>query len=235
MAAEFATEEKIAFFVRHTSGLICAPITDELADRLDLPLMVSDNTEAMRTAFTVSIDVIEGTSSGISAGDRALTLQRIVDPDADAERLRSSGPHLPPSSQARWGLEAGWPHRGRGRSRPPRWSSRKAGVLCEVVNDDGTMARVPDLAKFAKEHGLVFISIADLVRHRRRTEKLVTRLAEATIPTPHGDFTAVVYESELDGEQHVAFVRGDVATEPDVLGAGALRMPDRRHLWFSAL
>ena len=216
MAAEFATEEKLAFFVRHTSGVICAPVTDARADALELPLMVSSNTEAMRTAFTVTVDYAHGTSTGISAHDRALTLRAMIDPEATAADFARPGHIFPLRARAGGVLKrAGHTEAAVDLARMAGLS--EAGVLCEIVNEDGTMARVPDLIDFAAEHGLVFISIADLIRYRRRNEKLISRFAEATIPTRHGDFTAVVYESELDGEQHVAFVRGDPATEDDVL------------------
>lgn len=216
MAAEFATEETLAFFVRHTSGVICAPVSDARADELDLPLMVSMNTEAMRTAFTVSIDYRHGTSTGISAHDRALTLRKLIDPSATSVDFARPG-HIFPLRARPGGVlkRAGHTEAAIDLSRMAGLS--EGGVLCEIVNDDGTMARVPDLITFAKEHGLVFISIADLVRYRRRTEKLVRRLSEATIPTRYGDFKAVVFESELDGIQHVAFTRGEVEGADDVL------------------
>lgn len=207
MAAEFATADKIAFFIRHTSGVICTPITSERADELDLPLMVSQNTEAMRTAFTVSVDYRHGTTTGISAHDRALTIRALVDERAGAADFARPGHIFPLRSRPGGVLKrAGHTEAATDLSRLAGLS--EAGVLCEIVNDDGTMARVPRLVDFATQHGLVFISIADLIRYRRRTEKLVTRIAEATIPTRYGDFRSVVYESVLDGQQHVAFVRG---------------------------
>ncbi|MEM7341759.1 MAG: bifunctional 3,4-dihydroxy-2-butanone-4-phosphate synthase/GTP cyclohydrolase II [Actinomycetota bacterium] len=216
MAAEFATEEKMAFFVRHTSGVICAPVTDERADELDLPLMVSMNTEAMRTAFTVTVDYRHGTSTGISAADRALTLRAMVDPTTSAADFARPG-HIFPLRARAGGVLKRAGHTEAAVDLARLAGLKEGGVLCEIVNDDGTMARVPDLVEFCSEHGLVFISIADLVRYRRRTEKLINRFAEATIPTRHGDFNAVVYESVLDGQQHIAFVRGDVAGVDDVL------------------
>lgn len=216
MAAEFATEEKVAFFVRHTSGVICAPVTVEQADDLDLPLMVSTNTEAMHTAFTVSVDYLHGTTTGISAHDRALTLRSLTDPKTSAADFARPGHIFPLRAKAGGVLKrAGHTEAAVDLARMAGLNS--GGVLCEIVNDDGTMARVPDLITFSQQHGLVFVSIADLIRYRRRNEKLVTRFAEATIPTRHGDFRAVVYESVLDGEQHMAFVRGDPASRKDVL------------------
>jgi 3,4-dihydroxy 2-butanone 4-phosphate synthase/GTP cyclohydrolase II len=216
MAAELVTEEKVAFFVRHTSGIICAPLPESRADALDLPLMVSHNTEAMRTAFTVSVDYRHGTSTGISAHDRAATIRALIEPSAHAADFARPG-HIFPLRARPGGVlkRAGHTEAALDLSRLAGLS--EGGVLCEVVNDDGTMARVPDLDRFARQHGMLLISIADLVRHRRQTEKLVTRFAEATIPTRYGDFTAIVYESVLDGEQHMAFVRGDPSDKSDVL------------------
>ncbi len=216
MAAEFATAEKIAFFVNHTSGVICAPITEERAEELDLPLMVAQNTEAMRTAFTVTVDLRAGTSTGISAHDRALTLRAIVDPSATAADFARPG-HIFPLRAREGGVLKRAGHTEAAVDLARMAGLKPAGVLCEIVKPDGTMARVPDLVEFAKEHGLVFISIADMVRYRRRTEKLVARVSEARIPTVHGDFRAVVYESVIDGEQHIAFVMGDPAGRQDVL------------------
>ncbi len=216
MAAEFATAEKIAFFVAHTSGVICCPITEERAEELDLPLMVAQNTEAMRTAFTVTVDYRDGTSTGISAHDRALTLRSMVDPQAGAADFARPGHIFPLRARAGGVLKrAGHTEAAVDLSRLA--GLQPAGVLCEIVKPDGTMARVPDLVDFAAEHGLVFISIADLVRYRRRTEKLVARVSEASMPTVHGDFTAVVYESVLDGIQHIAFVKGDPTGKDNVL------------------
>ena len=216
MAAEFATEEKIAFIVNHSSGVVCAPILDDRADELDLSLMVAENTEAMRTAFTVTIDYRHGTSTGISAADRALTIRAMVDQNASAADFARPG-HIFPLRARPGGVLKRAGHTEAAVDLASLAGLKPAGVLCEIVKPDGTMARVPDLIEFAKEHNLVFISIADLVRYRRQTEKLVTRVSQATIPTLHGDFQAVVYESVLDGEQHVAFVVGNPEGSEDVL------------------
>ena len=216
MAAEFATEEKIAFIVNHSSGVICAPILDERADELDLPLMVAQNTEAMRTAFTVTVDYRHGTTTGISAADRALTIRALVDPTTAAADFARPG-HIFPLRARPGGVLKRAGHTEAAIDLATMAGLKPAGVLCEIVNPDGTMARVPELIEFAKRHDLVFISIADLVRHRRSHEKLVARVAKATIPTRHGDFQAVVYESVLDGEQHVAFVLGEPSGREDVL------------------
>ncbi len=215
MAAQFATEEKMSFFVNHTSGVICAPVTDERADELDLPLMVQQNTDYMRTAFTVSIDYRHGTTTGISAHDRALTLRALVDSDARPGDFARPG-HIFPLRARDGGVLKRAGHTEASIDLCLLAGIEPVGVLCEIVNQNGSMARVPDLAAFCRKHHLIFISIADLVRYRRRTEKLVRRIAEAAIPTDAGEFNAVVYESVLDGQEHVAFVSGDLrlAEEP---------------------
>jgi 3,4-dihydroxy 2-butanone 4-phosphate synthase/GTP cyclohydrolase II len=217
MAAEFATPEKIAFFLHHTSGVICAPVTAERARELDLPLMVSNNTESMRTAFTVSIDYRHGTSTGISAYDRAATIQALVDPSTRPADLLRPG-HIFPLAARQGGVLKRAGHTEAALDLARMAGVYPAGVLCEIVNEKkDDMARVPELERFAEEHGLLLISIADMVRHRRQTEKLVKRVAEARIPTQWGDFTCYAYESVLDGEQHLAFVRGAVQGQDDVL------------------
>jgi 3,4-dihydroxy 2-butanone 4-phosphate synthase/GTP cyclohydrolase II len=217
MAAEFATPDKIAFFLHHTSGVICAPVTAERARALDLPLMVANNTESMRTAFTVSVDYRHGTSTGISAYDRAATIQALVDPSTRPTDLLRPG-HIFPLAAREGGVLKRAGHTEAAMDLARMAGVYPAGVLCEIVNEKkDDMARVPELERFADEHGLLLISIADMVRHRRQTEKLVKRVAEARIPTQWGDFTCYAYESVLDGEQHLAFVRGAVQGQDDVL------------------
>jgi len=217
MASEAATAEKIAFFVRHTSGVICAPLTGERLDELDIPLMVRENnTEAQRTAFTYTVDYRHGTSTGISAADRAATIQALIDPATRPADLARPG-HIFPLRYADGGVLKRAGHTEAAVDLARMAGLYPAGVLCEIVNDDGTMARVPDLVEFCKEHDLLMISIAELIRYRRQTEKLVRRVSEARIPTNWGDFDCYVYESVLDGEQHVAFVKGAVQGEHDVL------------------
>jgi 3,4-dihydroxy 2-butanone 4-phosphate synthase/GTP cyclohydrolase II len=216
MAAEFATAEKIAFFVRHTSGVICAPLLGERLDELDIPLMVRENTESHRTAFTYSVDHIHGTSTGISAADRASTLQALTDPATRPSDLARPG-HIFPLRYSDGGVLKRAGHTEAAVDLARMAGCYPAGVLCEIVKDDGTMARVPDLIDFCEEHGLLMISIAQLIKYRRQKEKLVRRIAEARIPTDWGEFTCYVYESVLDGEQHVAMVKGAVQGERDVL------------------
>ena len=217
MAAEAATPEKIAFFLHHTSGVICAPLTAERARELDLPLMVANNTETMRTAFTVSVDARHGTSTGISAHDRAATIAALVDPSTRPTDLNRPG-HIFPLAARHGGVLKRAGHTEAAVDLARLAGMYPAGVLCEVVNrakDD--MARLPELEQVAQEHGLLMISIADLVRYRRQTEKLVRRITEARLPTEWGDFTCYAYQSVLDGTEHLAFVRGAVQGQDDVL------------------
>src|SRR5690606_11780634 len=216
MAAEAATPEKIAFFVRHTSGVICAPLTGERLDELDIPLMVRENTESHRTAFTYSVDYVHGTSTGISAADRAATLRALTDPATTPLDLARPG-HIFPLRYAEGGVLKRAGHTEAAVDLTRMAGLYPAGVLCEIVNDDGSMARVPDLVEFCQEHGLLMISIAELIRYRRQNEKLVKRVAEARIPTEWGDFTCYVYESLLDGEMHLALTKGAVQGQDDVL------------------
>jgi 3,4-dihydroxy 2-butanone 4-phosphate synthase/GTP cyclohydrolase II len=217
MAAEYATPEAIAFFLHHTSGYICAPVTEQRAHELELDLMVRENTESMRTAFTVSVDVRQGTTTGISAHDRAATIKALVDPSTRPLDLARPG-HINPLIAREGGVLKRAGHTEAAVDLARMAGLYPAGVLCEIVDENKMdMARVPELERFAEEHGLLLISIADMIRYRRKTEKLVKRVAEARIPTEWGDFTCYVYESTLDGEEHVALVRGNVAGEQDVL------------------
>jgi 3,4-dihydroxy 2-butanone 4-phosphate synthase/GTP cyclohydrolase II len=216
MAAEHATPEKITFFVRHTSGVICVPLTGDRLDELDIPLMVRENTESHRTAFTYSVDYIHGTSTGISAADRAATIRALTDPATRPGDLARPG-HIFPLRYAEGGVLKRAGHTEAAVDLARMAGCYPAGVLCEIVKDDGSMARVPDLVEFCAEHGLLMISIAQLIRYRRQKERLVRRIAEARIPTDWGEFTCYVYESVLDGEQHVAMVRGAVQGEQNVL------------------
>jgi len=216
MAADKITPEAMGFMVRHTSGVICMPLVGERCDELQLPLMVSNNTEQHRTAFTVSVDARIGTTTGISAADRATTVRTLIDPQTRPEDLARPG-HIFPLRYRDGGVLKRAGHTEAAVDLARLAGLNPAGVLAEVVNDDGTMARFPELEVFAEEHRLLMISIADLVRHRRRREKLVKRVAEARIPTKYGDFTAYVFGSLLDEVEHIAFVRGEVAGKQNVL------------------
>jgi 3,4-dihydroxy 2-butanone 4-phosphate synthase/GTP cyclohydrolase II len=216
LAAEHATAEKIAFFVRHTSGVICMPMEGDRLDQLGLPLMVVDNTESQRTAFTVSVDYRPGTSTGISAADRAATIQALIDPATTPADLAKPG-HIFPLRYRTGGVLKRAGHTEAAVDLARAAGLTPAGVLCEVVKDDGEMARLSDLESFTEEHGLLLISIADLIRYRRQNDKLVKRVSEARIPTSYGDFTCYAYESVINGDQHVAFVKGAVQGESNVL------------------
>jgi len=215
MAAGFATAERIAFFLNHTSGLICIPMTGERLDHLQLPPMVVDNTDSNRTAFTVSVDYRPGTTTGISATDRAATIAALIDPATKATDLTRPG-HMLPLRYREGGILKRGGHTEAAVDLARLAGLYPAGVLCEVVTEDKTgMARLPELQRFAARHGLLVISIADLIHYRRQSEKLVKRVAEAArIPT---EFSCYVYESLLDGDQHVALVKGAVQGENNVL------------------
>jgi 3,4-dihydroxy 2-butanone 4-phosphate synthase/GTP cyclohydrolase II len=217
MAAESATAEKIGFFVRHTSGLICVPMTGDRLDELEIPLMVRDNnTESQRTAFTYSVDYLHGTTTGISAADRANTISALIDPGTSPTDLARPG-HIFPLRYRDGGVLKRAGHTEAAVDLARMAGLSPAGVLCEVVKENGEMARLPDLVEFCAEHDLLLISIAQLIKYRRQNEKLVKRVSEARIPTKWGEFQAYVYESLLDDEQHVAIVKGAVQGESNVL------------------
>jgi 3,4-dihydroxy 2-butanone 4-phosphate synthase/GTP cyclohydrolase II len=217
MAAEAATPEKIAFFVKHTSGLICAPITNERADDLDLPLMVAQNTESQRTAFTVTVDYRHGTTTGISAVDRAATIRSLIDPTIRPGDLARPG-HIHVLRAREGGVLKRAGHTEAAVDLSRMAGLYPAGVLCELVTEDGMgMARLPELERFASRHDLPLISIAELIRYRRQREKLVRRVAEARLPTDWGEFTCYAYQSVLDHETHLAFVMGAPQGEDNVL------------------
>ena len=217
MAAQFATPERIAFFLHHTSGVICTAITSEHARLLDLEPMVAQNTATQRTAYLVTVDARHGTTTGISAGDRAATIQALVSPDTKPGDLLRPG-HIVPLEARAGGVLKRAGHTEAAVDLARLAGLVPAGVLCEVVTSGkDAMARRPELEAFAAEHGLLLISIADLIRYRRQTEKLVRRVGEARLPSEWGEFTCVAFESLLDGEQHVAFVCGDVAGDENVL------------------
>jgi 3,4-dihydroxy 2-butanone 4-phosphate synthase/GTP cyclohydrolase II len=217
VAAEFATPETIAFFLNHTSGVICMPMVGERLDALDLPPMVIVNTESNRTAFTVSVDGRMGTTTGISAADRAATIAALIDPATRPNDLARPG-HVFPLRAREGGVLNRAGHTEATVDLCRLAGLTPAGVLCEVVSEDKqSMARLPELERLAAKHRMPLISIADLIRWRRQREKLVKRVADARMPTEWGEFTCYVYESLLDGEQHVAMVKGAVQGEKNVL------------------
>ncbi len=216
MAAQFATPEKLAFIVRHTSGVVVAPLTGERCDELRLPLMVDHNTESHRTAFTVSVDLLEGTTTGISAADRAATLRALSDPNVSHAAFARPG-HIFPLRAREGGVLKRAGHTEAAVDLARLAGLQPAGIICEIQNDDGTMSRLPDLQKFCAEHNLLLSSIADLVNYRRRHERLVEKIATANVPTDWGSFTTHAYRSTVDGIEHLAFVKGDVSTNEPVL------------------
>jgi 3,4-dihydroxy 2-butanone 4-phosphate synthase/GTP cyclohydrolase II len=217
MAAQFATPEAIAFFLAHTSGVVCVPLMPERIDELELPLMVLNNTESQRTAFTVTVDHRGGTTTGISAHDRAVTIQALIDPGTKPDDLARPG-HIFPLRYTTGGVLKRAGHTEATIDLARMAGCYPAGVLCEVVSEDKqSMARLPELERFAAEHSLEIISIADLVRYRRRSEKLVERISSARIPTKFGEFTGYAYRSLLDGEHHFALVLGEVDGADNVL------------------
>ena len=216
MAAQFATAEKIAFIVRHTSGVVVAPLTGERCDDLRLPLMVEHNTESHRTAFTVSVDLLEGTTTGISAADRAATIRALANPAVGYEAFARPG-HVFPLRAREGGVLKRAGHTEASVDLARMAGCQPAGVICEIQNDDGTMSRLPELIEFARRHGLLISSIADLIDYRRHKERLVERMSSARVPTQWGAFECVAYRSTLDGIEHLAFVLGDIGDGRPVL------------------
>jgi 3,4-dihydroxy 2-butanone 4-phosphate synthase/GTP cyclohydrolase II len=216
IAAEKVTPEAINFMARYGRGLICLSMTPERLDELEIPLMVSQNTTQFETAFCVPIEAKGRTTTGISAADRAATTLAAIDPATRPSDLARPG-HLFPLRARTGGVMVR-----AGQTEASVDLARIAGlypaaVICEVMNEDGTMARVPELAKFAKKHGLLLVTIADLIKHRIRTEVLVKRLVTAKLPTVHGEFSIHVFENMLDKQEHVALVHGDISSGRDVL------------------
>jgi 3,4-dihydroxy 2-butanone 4-phosphate synthase/GTP cyclohydrolase II len=216
IAAEKVTPEKVAFMVRHTSGLICVPLLGERLDEMRLPLMVVENTDSHRTAFTVSVDAVRGTTTGISAADRATTIKALIDAGTAPGDLARPG-HIFPLRYTEGGVLKRAGHTEAAVDLARLAGMYPAGVLCEVVTEDGGLARLPELTEFCRAHGLLLVTIADLIAHRRRSEKLVHRVAEARLPTEFGDFRAIGFESDPERWHHIALVMGDVAGADAVL------------------
>jgi 3,4-dihydroxy 2-butanone 4-phosphate synthase/GTP cyclohydrolase II len=216
VAANKMTPELMAFMIRHTSGVICVPLPGRDLDRLQLPLMTSQNTERMRTAFTVSVDARDGVTTGISAADRARTVRVLVDSATEPYELVRPG-HIFPLRYAEGGVLRRPGHTEAAVDLARLAGLSPAGVLAEVVNDDGTMARLPALRQFADEHGLTLISIAQLIEYRRHSEQMVRRVVETRLPNAHGDWRALGYQNSVDGTEHVALVYGDLGDGERVL------------------
>ena len=216
LVAQFTTAERINFMAKEGRGLICLALTPQRCAELNLPPMVSANRAKLQTAFTVSIEARDGVTTGISAADRARTIQVAIDPETSPDELVQPGHVFPLMARPGGVLER------TGQTEAGVDLARLAGlapaaVICEIMNDDGTMARVPDLVPYARRHGLRIVTVADLIKYRRRNEKLIRRAATVSMPTKYGDFKAVGYESVIDGAHHVALVKGEVAGKSDVL------------------
>ena len=216
MAASTVTPEAVNFMARHGRGLICLALTPERLDRLEIPLEVSDNSSRRDTAMCVSIDARERTTTGISAADRAETVRVALDPESTPRDLSRPG-HVFPLRARPGGVLVRAGHTEAAVDLARIAGLEAAGVICEIMNDDGTMARVPELTKFARKHALPMITIADLIQYRMRTERLVKRAATANLPTEFGTFHVFAYENQIDNQAHVALVRGDIGDGKDVL------------------
>jgi len=216
IAADFCTPEAINFMARYARGLICVPMSHEITERLGLKLMVEENTDKFCTAFTVSIDAVDGTTTGISAYDRAKTVEAIIDEKSAPSDFRRPG-HIFPLAARKGGVLVRVGH-SEGAVDLARLAGLKpAGVICEIMKDDGTMARRPDLDVFAKEHGLKIATISDLIKYRQHSERLVQRTASANLPTEYGNFTIYAYESKYENVTNVALVKGNVSGKDNVL------------------
>jgi 3,4-dihydroxy 2-butanone 4-phosphate synthase / GTP cyclohydrolase II len=216
LAAEKVTPEAINFMAKYGRGLICLSLAPEIIERLKLPLMVHDNRSPFKTAFTISIEAREGVTTGISAADRARTIAVAVADDSEPEDLVQPG-HVFPLRARRGGVlfRTGQTE---GSVDLARLAGLKpAGVICEIMNDDGTMARMPDLIQFAKTHGLKIASIADIIAYRMRTESFVHKVAETTLPTPYGEFKAMAFVNDIDEYEHLALVKGKIDPDKDIL------------------
>jgi 3,4-dihydroxy 2-butanone 4-phosphate synthase/GTP cyclohydrolase II len=216
LAAEKVSAQAVNFMAKHGRGLICLPVTGERLDALGIPQMVGENTSKFATAFSVSVDAKHGTTTGISAADRAQTIKSVVDPATKPEDLARPG-HIFPLRAREGGVLVRAGQTEAIVDLAKLAGLYPAGVICEVMNEDGTMARLPQLEEMADKFGIKIISVADLIAYRRRHEKLVHRVAEAKLPTRYGEFTAIAYRSDIDPDEHLALVMGDINTEEPVL------------------
>eukprot|EP00742_Colponemidia_sp_Colp-10_P002032 GILJ01002170.1.p1 GENE.GILJ01002170.1~~GILJ01002170.1.p1 ORF type:complete len:393 (-),score=58.11 GILJ01002170.1:106-1212(-) len=216
IASEKITPEAVAFMVRYCSGVICVSVSEERARQLRLPPMVAENTEKHSTAFTVSVDYKHNTTTGISAADRALTIKALADPEAKAEDFNRPG-HIFPLKCREGGVLKRAGHTEASAELARLAGLFPSGVLCEIVNDDGTMSRLPELEKFAEQHKLHMITIEDLIQHRLKSEILVKIVREEEVTNSIGTFKAIEYESILDGTRHMAFVKGPLSKDDAIL------------------
>ena len=229
MAAEKVTPEAINFMASHGRGLICVPLKAERLKQLQLPMMVQDNTARLGTAFTVSVDVLKGATTGISAFDRSATVRALIDPETDPDDLGKPG-HIFPLRYQDGGVLVRAGQTEAVVDLANLAGLQPAGILCEIMAPDGTMARMPALEEFSAEHGVRIVTVADLIAYRRTHEKLVDRVAEARLPTRYGEFSAFSYSSTVDKAEHVAPRDGrGVARQADA-GAGTQRVPDERRV-----
>ena len=217
MAAELATPEAVAFMIRHASGIICVPMEEEQLTRLDLPQMVAYNSESHRTAFTVSVDLRAGTTTGVSSGDRAATIRALADAGSKPQDFARPG-HIFPLRSRRGGVLVRTGHTEAAVDLCRLAGLQPAGVICEVMNDDGTMARRPQLEEFARHHGLKIGTIADLIRYRLRNERSVERVSTQAVQTELGEFTLYAYEDRVSQDVHLALTRGSLQSgEPPLV------------------
>ncbi len=216
LAAEKVTTEAINFMTKHGRGLICLPIIGKRLDELRIPLMAKENTSKFSTAFTVSIEARHRVSTGISAADRAETIKAVIDPDTEPEDIVQPG-HMFPLRAREGGVLVRAGHTEAVVDLAKLAGLYPAGVICEILDEDGSMARLPQLEVMAEKFGIKIVSVADLITHRLRHEKLVHRVAETKLPTSYGEFTAIAYESDIDPDEHLALVMGNISTEEPVL------------------
>lgn len=216
IAAEKATPEAINFMAKHARGLICMPVIGQRLDELMIPLMVQENTSRHSTAFTVSVEAKHKVTTGISAHDRAMTIEALIDADTKPEDLARPG-HMFPIRAKAGGVMVRAGHTEAIVDLARLAGLYPAGVICEIMNEDGTMARLPHLETIANESGVKIVSIADLISYRRRHERLVQKVAEARLPTTYGDFLIIAYKSKVDPDEHVVLVRGNISGDEPVL------------------
>ena len=216
MAAQFVTPQAINFMIKHARGLVCLPMNDELVDRLRLPQMTQKNGAQYGTNFTVSIEAAQGISTGISAADRAHTIQTAVSPEVRPEDIVQPG-HIFPLRSQKGGVLVRAGHTEAAVDLAQMSGLMPAGVICEILNDDGTMARMPELMKFAEEHGIKIGTIADLIEYRSRTESLLEEMGDTLVHTPWGEFRQHVYVDKLSGETHLALVKGEIFADRETL------------------
>tara|TARA_B100000676_G_scaffold228076_1_gene226136 strand:+ start:1 stop:1200 length:1200 start_codon:yes stop_codon:yes gene_type:complete len=216
LAADFITPDKINFMALNARGLICVAIDEKILNKLNIPLMVDESNDSNYTAFTVSVDYIPGTTTGISAEDRSKTVQGLIDDNADSSMFQKPG-HIFPIKYREGGVLVRAGHTEASVDLSKLAGLKPAAVMCEIVKDDGTMARRPDLEKFASDNDIKIITIADLIAHRYSNETIVKRTSSTSLPTKYGDFKAMGYKSLYDDDEHVALVKGEINSEPTLV------------------